>query len=187
MVENAATPVTNSNASVRFACQPGEFVGHEQVVRQRIRAGTSEFIFLMPSNVRMEALDESAIVMNGPQMKYWVSVRFLRPVQIEGELKSALRSRTESQYSSAGEKDDFVVTVAGREGAGIQFRQDLPSTGERFVRIVWVPFQAGIMEFVLNSDSRQAAVGQRTFDAVLLTFHSNEEGTLIIPERHEQS
>lgn len=166
---------------------PGEFVGHEQVIRQYIRSGTNEFVFVVPDGLRTETARDGMIVLISREMTYYVSLRIVAPPPVEPRTGEALRERITSQYSGASSLDEFTASVADREGTGIQLRQELARVGSRLIRILWVPFKAGVMEFALNADDRNAAAGRAALDMILLTFRSNERGRLEIVARSDKS
>ena len=92
-----------------------------------------------------------------------------------------------SQYAQASGLEEFTTTVADREGTGFQLRQELPKVSDRSIRVLWVPFKAGIMEFALNTDHKSASAAQGAFDMILLTFRSNERGKLEIVRRSDKT
>jgi hypothetical protein len=162
-------------------------VGHEQVVRQFIGSGTNEFVFVVPDGLRTQTAPEGAIVLTAGDMSYYVCLRIAAPLPAKPEIREALQDRIAGQYAGAKDLEGFTVSVADREGTGFQLRQELPELGNRLVRILWVPFKAGVMEFALNADAKNAAAGRAALDMILLTLRSNERGRLEIIERSDKS
>ena len=166
---------------------PGEFVGHEQVIRQFIRSGTNQFVFVVPDGLRTQTAPDGSILLTAGDMSYHVCLRIAAPLAANPEIREALQERIAGKYAGATSLEGFTVSVADREGTGFQLRQELPEVGNRLVRILWVPFKAGVMEFALNADAKNATAGRAALDMVLLTFRSNERGRLEIVERSDKS
>jgi hypothetical protein len=166
---------------------PGELVGHEQVIRQFIRSGTNEFLFVVPDGLRTWTTPEGAMVLTAGDMSYHVCLRIAAPLPAKPEIREALQERIAGQYAGAKSLEGFTVGVADREGTGFQLLQEVPELGNRLVRVLWVPFKAGVIEFALNADTRNAAAGRAALDMILLTFRSNERGRLEIVERSDKS
>jgi hypothetical protein len=184
---NDFSATTNHTPELAVALEPGEFVGQEQVIRERLTSGTNEFMFVVPDGLKTQTAPDGMIALVASDMAYFVSLRFVAAPPANPELKAALRERIASQYMQASNLEEFTTTVANREGTGFQLRQDLPKVGRRLIRILWVPFKAGVMEFVLNSNYNNASAGQGAFDMILLTFRSNERGKVEIVRRSEKT
>jgi hypothetical protein len=162
-------------------------VGHEQVIRQLITSGTNKFVFVVPNGLRTETAPEGMIGLASGDMSYYVSLRIVAPTPVNPAISEALHERITSQYAGASSLEEFTASVADREGTGFQLRQELPKVGGRLIRILWVPFKAGVMEFALNADARNAAAGRAALDMILLTFRSNERGRLEIVQHSDKS
>ena len=178
---------TNQTPGLAVTLQPGELVGHEQVIREFIRSGTSEFMFVVPEGLGSKTPSAGMIVLTSCDMRYYVSIRIAGPSPTNSGLKEALRERIASQYPHLSGLDAFTTTVADQEGTGFQLRQALPGVGGRLIRIIWVPFEAGVLEFALNADNNSASAGKGALDNILLTFRSNERGKLEIVKRSDKT
>lgn len=178
---------SNQTPGLAVTLQPGELVGPEQVIRACIRSGTNEFMFVVPEGLRTEAPPEGMLVLISRDMSYYVSVRIVAPPPTNPELKETLRERIASQYPHMNSLEEFTTTVADREGIGFQLRQELPKVGNRLIRILWVPFKAGVLEFSLNADNNSASLGRGAFDSILLTLRSNERGRIEIVRRSDKT
>ena len=181
--------VTSSNQPPKLLVRlcPGEFVGHEQVIRQFIRSGTNEFVFVVPDGLRTQTLPEGAIVLTAGDMSYHLGLRIAAPLPAKSNIREALQERIAGRYAGAKSLEGFTASIADREGTGFQLRQEVPGLGNRLVRILWVPFKAGMMEFALSADAKNAAAGRAALDMILLTFRSNERGRLEIVKRSDKS
>jgi hypothetical protein len=177
----------NQAPELAVTLEPGEFVGHEQVIREHLRSGTNEFMFVVPDGLRTETAPDGKIVLITRDMSYYVSLRVVSPPPTSPELKDALREQIVSQYAPLYGLQEFTTTVADREGTGFQLRQDLPKVGGRLIRILWMPFNAGVLEFALNADNHNLSAGQGAFDMILLTFRSNERGRIEIVRRSDKT
>ena len=165
----------------------GEAVGNDQILRAHLRKGTNEFIFVVPNGLRAQAPAGGTVVMISRDMTYSVSVRIVEPAPPQPGLAEALAEQVTRQYPHSSSLETFTTVVADREGTGVQLRQALTGLNPRVVRILWVPFRAGLMEFALNADSSYASTGQAALDTVLLTFRSNEGGRLNIIRRSDKT
>jgi len=178
---------TNQTPGLAVALLPGESVGHEQVIRELIRSGTNEFMFVVPEGLRTQAPSEDMIVLTSRDMSCYLSIRSAGPAPATPGLKEALRERIASEYPQVSNLEEFTTTVADREGTGLQLRQELPGVGTRLIRMIWVPFKAGVLEFTLNVDANRASTGQGAFDMMLLTFRSNERGKIEVVIRSDKT
>jgi hypothetical protein len=178
---------TNTNPALVVTLQPGEIVGREQVIREFVRLGTNEFLFVAPPELRSHPPAENTIPLISGDLKYWVNIGFVERSDNDRGLKEALRERITSRYPNAGNREEVTTTVADHEATGFQFQQEPPGTGPRLIRILWVPFKAGVIEFVLNTDAKSVTAGRAALDMILLTFRSNERGSLEIVRRSDKS
>jgi hypothetical protein len=174
---------------LEFSVQPGEMVGHEQVIRQFIKSGTNQFMFVMPPGVRCESTTAGTLGLSSPDGQYHLELRILAPGAEEGTLKriQALKQKTLESCAKARNVEEFNTSVAGWRAEGLQLRESLPVFGERLFRFVWVPCTAGILEFALSSSAERATAAVQTMDSLLITLRSNEKGKLEIVRRSEKS
>jgi hypothetical protein len=166
---------------------PGEIVGREQVLRQVIRSGTNEFVFILPYGLGTQNASDGSISLASQDQTYFVTIRMVGAPPLNSGIREGLQERIASQYGSVTNSEQFATMVADREGTGFELEQELPKVGTRLIRIVWVPFKAGLFEFALNADKRRAADAQGALDMILLTFRSNERGKIEIVKRSEKS
>lgn len=179
----------HSNQPPRLASSlcPGEVVGNEQVLRQLLRSGTNEFVFVLPAGLSAQTAPDGTLVLSSRDLSFHLSLRLLPSLGVSHNPSQALRQQVAAQYSDASGLEEFVTAVAGREGTGYQLQHQLPQVGTRFVRLLWVPFKAGLIEFIVNADATNAPAACAAMDMVLLTFRSNERGPLEIIRRSDQS
>jgi hypothetical protein len=178
---------TNQTSDFAVTLLPGEPVGHEQVIRELIRSGTNEFMFVVPEGLQTRTPSEGMIMLTSRDMRYYLSIRIIGPAPAKLGLKDALQERIAIEYPQASNVEEFTTTVADREGTGFQLRQELPQVATRLIRVIWVPFKAGVLEFALNADANSASAGQGAFDMILLTFRSNERGKIEVVKRSERT
>ncbi len=178
---------TNQTPQLAVTLLPGEVVGHEQVFRELIRGGTNEFMFVVPDGLRTDRPSQGTIALTSRDLRYFVSIRTAGLPPTHLGLKEALREQIASQYPGLSRLEEYTATVADREGTGFQLRQERRNVGSRSIRILWVPFNAGVLEFTLNADSTSAVAGQGALDMILLTFRSNERGKIEIVRRSDKT
>jgi hypothetical protein len=182
--------------SLKIQAQPfelsvrrGEFVGHEQVVRQFITLGTNQFMFVMPPKVKSDSATPGSLVWSGPEGGYRIEFHIFAPVP-QGDAsrwEQELKRNTLENHPRARDIDELNTTVAGRSAQGLLFRESLPGFGDRLFRLFWVPCAAGILEFTLNASADQSTVGVQTLDSLLISMRSNEQGNLEIIRRSDKS
>lgn len=179
--------LTNAPPALAARLQPGETLGNEQVVREFLRCGTNEFVFVVPEETRAEAALENQLVLSSWQQGYHLTLRVWEPPAAATPLREVAREHLAREYPQAGSVEEFETTVAGQPGRGFQFRLGQAGGSSQLVRIVYVPFRAGLLAFTLNARPNSLAAGRRAFDQVLLTFRSNEAGKLEIIKRSQQT
>jgi hypothetical protein len=188
---SAQVITTNSSGSrvqdLQVSFQPGEFVGHGRVLREFIKIGTNEFLFVVPEGSRPETLKGDALVVTSRDSTYYLTFRMAGSLAAEGDLNQSLKCRVADQYPNARNVEPFSTTVANRVGEGLSLKQGRPGVGSRFIKVLWVPSKAGVLEFTLNTDSTNAPAAELAFSSMLLTFRSNERGKLEIVRRSERT
>jgi hypothetical protein len=188
-VIKAAGGVDDEAPLIEATVRPGEIVGNEQVMRTFIKCGTNEFLFVLPPDLRTESTNPDGLVLAGPGGRYFLKFRITgaRPWDSEAAQAQARKETALAQYDSAGNIEDFTMTVAGRTAQGLQIRHKSAAGVDCLTRIVWAPSKAGILEFTLTTDTQTARLARQTMDVVLITFQSNEKGKLEIIPRSEQT
>jgi hypothetical protein len=165
--------------------QPGELVGHEQVIRQFISLGTNQFMLVLPPNVRSESAGAETLLWSSSEGNCRIEFRIFGPVP-EADASTwtqALKRAALESHDKARSIEPISTAVLGRGAEGLQFRETPPGLRERLFRLVWVPCAAGILEFTLNVDANRAAGGTATLDSLLINLRSNEQGKLEIVRR----
>jgi hypothetical protein len=178
---------TNGVPRVQVTLQPGETIGHEQVMRELLRSGTNEYLFVVPDGTRSEAEPDGRLVLSRWEKRYYVSIRVLALPPAPSQLQEALRQRMTSQFPQASKLEEFETAAADHQARGVQFQVEQPGAGTHLIRAVCVPFPTELLEVILNADTSSARVGQQALDQVLLTLRSNEQGKLEIIRRSAKS
>ena len=188
---SAQVIATNSAASrlqdPQVTFQPGELVGHERVLREFVSFGTNEFMFVVPEGSRPETVKGDFLVVKSRDATFYVSFRIAGPLPAEGDLQQRLKWRVAEQYPDARDMEAFSTTVLNRTGNGFSLKEGRSGVGSRFIKVLWVPSKAGILEFTLNTDAKTVRGAELAFSSMLLTFRSNEHGKLEIVRRSERT
>ena len=184
---NSLVLENNPAPALALTLQPGEMVGQQQIMRALLKSGTNQFLFVVPEGLGIQNVDEGKIVLSSRDMKYYASVRIVAPRPAADGLKEALQEAIAGLYPGVSHLEEFAATVANREGIGACLRQESPGVALRQVRILWVPFKAGVVEFTLVAQSDNLRAAQGAFDMILLTFRSNEGGRLEYVRRSDKS
>jgi hypothetical protein len=169
--------------------QPGETVGNEQVLRCFISCGTNRFVFVMPPAVRTRTGCAETLTLESNDGAYLLNLRILGPGPARLDAGGQLARETEwlGQWPEPRRFERFTTTVSGRAAQGLELRLGLPALGERLRRCVWVPCNAGVLEFSLDASSQRASAALQALDTMLLTFRSNERGELEIIPRSDRT
>jgi len=162
----------------------GEIVGTEQIKRAFMSFGTNEFMFIVPDAVLARFSQERPAMLTGRQADFSISFRLLNKLPAGATVKNELKAWVQTHYTDSVRIEDFAIPVADHEGVGLQFHQRprSASASNRFVRIIWTPCEAGVLEFLLVSEANCVKAAQQNFDVVLTTFCTNEQGKIkVIP------
>jgi hypothetical protein len=179
-------PVSQSLA-LKVAFEPGESFGGRQIIRERIRCGTNEFLFVVPEDMRSETRQDNTVVLTSLDATFYMTLRITGPLPAETDEDQARLEWVAGHFPNSTNIEKFAASVGGKPGQGMQLRYASPGGGNRLARILWVPCNAGILEFILNADAEKAKTAQQLFDTVLLTFRSNEQGKIEILHFSERS
>lgn len=184
----STNPTMDASKSSMLAARlrPGEWVGDEQIVRESLQSGTNEFQFVVPSGFLNRASTGNGVTLARWELHCVVSIRILEGLE-PSLLSTTLRERISREFAPAGKLEDYNVSVASRPGTGYQCWQETPNAARRLVRVIWVPFKAGLLEFTLNVDSSNVRAGEAALDMILLTFCSNEEGPIQVIRRYDKT
>jgi hypothetical protein len=169
--------------------QPGELVGHEQVIRQFITLGTNQLLIVPPPNVRSETAAAETLLWSSSEGNCRIEFRIFGPTPEADASKwtQALKKATLESHEKARSIEQISTAVLGRGAEGVQFRESQSGLGERLFRFVWVPCAAGILEFTMNVSANRAAAGVQTLDNLLINLRSNERGKIEIVRRLSKS
>jgi hypothetical protein len=178
---------TNGPVGLAVSPLPGETVGRERVLRLLIRSGTNEFAFMLPDTVQAQPQTGGAVRMISQDMSYSLTIRMVEPPRNPARLAEALEEQVAQSFPGESSREPFNTVVADRNGTGIQLQHRPTGSPPRLVRVLWVPFRAGLVEFGLDADATSASAAQAALDTVLLTFRSNEAGPLAIIPRSDKS
>jgi hypothetical protein len=173
--------------ALTYELEPGERLGREQVIRGRIKCGTNEYLFVLPEGLRADAKPDGALVLSRWDAHYFVRIGVVSLTPGGPGFSEALAQQLTNRHTAARELSAITATVAGHAGCGYQFLERLPGMEDRLERTLWVPFNAGMLEFKLSTSSSQSAEAQAAFDLVLVSFRSNEQGKIQIVRRSESS
>jgi hypothetical protein len=178
---------TNPSPALKVAFEPGEFFGSRQIIRERIRRGTNEFLLVVPEGMRAETRQDDSIALTSTDGTCYVTLTITSALPAETDEDQAMLEWGAGHFPSFTNVEKFAFSVDGKPGQGIQLRYASPGGGNRLARILWVPCRAGMLEFTLDADAEKAKAAQQLFDAVLLTFRTNEQGKIEIVRFSERS
>jgi hypothetical protein len=178
---------TNPSPALKVAVEPGEFFGRRQIIRERIRCGTNEFLFVVPEGVRAETRQDESIALTSADGTFYVTVAIASALPAETDEDQAMLEWAAGHFPNFTNVEKFAFSVDGKPGQGIQLRYASPGGGNRLARILWVPCRAGMLEFTVDADAEKAKAAQQLFNTILLTFRTNEEGKIEIIRFSERS
>jgi hypothetical protein len=178
-------PPTNAASHNSFEMRPGEIVGSQQIMRISIPYGTNEFVFEQPESTRIIQRSGFALALAGKDDAYSISVRILNSLTNGAELKAELHKSALETYPTAENIEEFNLVTLAQDVPAIQLRQRLPGVPTRVARMVWVPFNNGILEITFNSDVKTVSSAEQNMAFIFVTLRSNEHGQIVVPVRAE--
>jgi len=146
--------------------------------------GTNKFGFVMPPGFRLEA--------EGGQQVTLVSadINCVLTFQVVGSLLPGVTELDPAPYRDLvlerrrGGKilEEFSLGAVSRRGPAFDLRWNAAGSVPRRERVLFIPSNAGVLEFGLVSSLEKFEKGRQGFNSLLITFRTQEaDGRLVMP------
>jgi hypothetical protein len=168
--------------ALKVSLKSGEIVGSQPVRRAYVKVGTNEFVFIAPIGFRMDASNPRKIVLSDASYTCFITFRIAGPMPDNTtELqRDTCRELALIQYSGAKISSEYSESAGGRSGPAFELRWENSNGSSQSARVVYIPSAAGILEFSVNSRSDNSGDRESSFNLVLTSFRSNQNGTIEI-------
>lgn len=176
-------------ASFQATLRNGETVGVEQVRRAYLSSGTNQFVFVVPPGFRMDGSNPEKVILSDATYSCFLALRIAGPLpgKIRDLRADFCRDLLLQQHPGAKISDEFSQSAANYTGPAFDAKWEGPSGTTQFARVVFLPSPVGILEFSLLSKPDKFAEGKGLLNFLLLSFRSNESGTLDLPVYSDKS
>ena len=186
-IEVPAKPEPVLMPSFTATLKNGETIGIEQIRRAHLSSGTNQFAFVVPEGFRMDASNPERVVLADSNYNFFLSVRIVVPGRFRDAQTDLCRDLLLKQHPGARISDEFSQSAANRSGPAFDAQWDAVGGTVQSARVAFIPTSIGILEFSLLSRPDKFAQGKYYLNFLLLTFRSNEGGTLELPVFSDKS
>ena len=145
---------------------------------------TNKFGFVMPAGFRLETEDAQKVTLVSADFSCLLTFRVLDPA-LPGatELDPApYRDLLLSRRRGGEILEEFSQVAASRRGPAFDLRWNATGSVPRRERVLFIPSDAGVLEFSLDSSLEKFEAGRQAFSSLLITFRTPEaDGRLRMP------
>jgi hypothetical protein len=145
---------------------------------------TSKFGFVMPAGFRLETQDAQKVTLVSADFSCLLTFRVLDPAPPAGrELDPAFyRGLLLSRHPDAKILDEFSLAAVSQRGPAFDLRWNATGAVLRRERVLFIPSDAGVLEFSLVSSLEKFEASQRGYGALLRSFRAaGADGRLEMP------
>jgi hypothetical protein len=146
--------------------------------------GTNKFGFVMPGGFRLETQDCQKVTLVSADFNCLLSIRVLEPLPPDvTELDPApYRSLVLDRRRGGKILEEFSLAAVGQRGPAFDLRWNAPGPVPRRERVLFIPSQAGVLEFGLVSSLEEFEAGRQAFNNLSKTFRTTgANGRLELP------
>jgi hypothetical protein len=147
--------------------------------------GTNKFGFVMPAGFRLETQDAQKVTLVSADFSCLLSFRVLDSAPPgAAELDPApYRDLLLRRHPRGKILEEFSLAAAGRRGPAFDLRWNATGMVPRRERVLFIPSNAGVLEFSLVSSLDRFEAGREGFRALLGFFRTaGADGRLVMPE-----
>ena len=143
-----------------------------------VNFGAHKFGFVMPAGFRLETQDVQKVTLVSADVSCLLSFRVLESLPPgTAELDPALyRDLLLSRHPGGKILEEFSQAAVSRRGPGFDLRWNATGTVSRRERVLFIPSDAGVLEFSLVSSLEKFEAGRQGFNALLMTFRAADAG-----------
>ena len=146
--------------------------------------GTNKFGFAMPGGFRLETEDAQKVTLVSADLNCLLTFRVVEPLPPGAtELDPApYRDLVISRRRGGKILEEFSLGAVGRHGPAFDLRWNAAGSVPRRERVLFIPSNAGVLEFSVVSSLEKFEAGRQGFHALLLTFRiAGADGRLAMP------
>ena len=146
---------------------------------------TNKFGFVMPVGFRLETKDAQEMTLVSADVSCLLTFHVLETLPPNTtELDPApYRDLLLSRHPGVKILEEFSQAAVSRRGPAFDLRWNATGTVPRRERVLFIPSNAGVLEFSLVSSLENFEAGRRGFNALLMTFRAADaNGQLNMPE-----
>ena len=156
--------------------------GMEPLSRVYVGVGTNQLALLAPLGFRIRSEPEQRkVVFSQPEGRCNIQFRLHAPPlapDAKGLKPEPFRQLLLERHPGAQVVEEYTLSAGGQSGPAFDLAWRTPTGLWLFVRTVYIPSDAGILEFSMITDPDKAAEFRHVFNGVLLTFRSSRGGKL---------
>jgi hypothetical protein len=171
---------TFQSVPLDVAITKGEVIGTEQVQRAFITAGTNQFMIVAPGDARVHSPTSDRVTFIPSDYHYYLSFRLLTiPEGMSDSLSGDFyRGQLLNGYPGAKITTEESAMAASHQGQSFELLWTSPKGTDEIVRVAYVPCWAGMLEFSMVVDAKNADEARGDFRGLLMTCRSNENGKI---------
>ena len=145
---------------------------------------TNKFGFVMPAGFRLETQDPQKVTLVSADFNCLLTFRVLEALAPgAAELDpAAYRDLVLSRHPGGRILEEFSLAAADRRGPVFDLRWNATGSVPRRERVLFIPADAGVLEFSLVSSLDKFEAGRQGFSSLLATFRAaGADGRLVMP------
>ena len=146
--------------------------------------GTNKFGFVMPDGFRLETADGQKVTLVSADFNCLLTFRVLEslPPGVTELDPAPYRDLALSRRRGGRILAEFSQAAVSQRGPAFDLRWNAAGSVPRRERVVFIPSNAGVLEFGLVSSLEKFEKGRQSFNSFLLTFRTPEaDGRLAMP------
>lgn len=171
---------TNLPPVMDVSIKSEELVKADPVRRAYVTVGTNQFAFVVPDQFRMDASNPEVIQIMDAEASCFITFRVVPQSKSATKDSAAFRAAVLNRFPGARIEEEFPKKVNGRSGTAFDFDWTNANGALQSGRFIFVPTEAGTLEFSLLTRADVRSKGSYFFNSVLLSFCSNLDGPLTI-------
>ena len=147
--------------------------------------GTNKFGFVRPAGFRLEMTDAQKVTLISADLSCLLTFRVLEPLAPgTSELDPApYRDLLISRHPGCKILEELSQNAVNRSGPVFDLRWNATGAVQRRERILFIPSDAGVLEFSLVSSLESFEAGRQGFNALLITFRAADaDGRINMPQ-----
>jgi hypothetical protein len=158
----------------RVALRNEIFTGTEQVRRAYVSIGTNVFTLVLPPGFQMDASNPNRIVFVNADYSCYLTFSIIAP---RGEMRPGFcRGLAQRWHPGAKISEEFPQSTGSYLGTACDLQWVNLNGSAQSARVAYASAAAGILQFTLLTQADKFAEGQKAFNSLVWSCHSNEGG-----------